>query len=267
MLNLTHVDEPAPPPIGHNNPPQPLTVAEIGEHVIAETLDLAARREELLAGVARFHEKFATISDDETCGKASDFAGGKGAIAAWLAKAETKRVELKEPFLTGGRIVDGFFKELREPLEAAQKAIRAKATIYLAAKEEAAREAARKEAEAAARRAAEAERAAMRSLTTEALDAASQAAQEAEQAQAHADAAPAEHSRVYGHLGTTMSLRAPWKADYSKSNLMELVQAVAAGNAPLEYLTFNETRINYAIKSEKVRDIPGVHIGQERSAV
>lgn len=267
MLNLHTVDEPAPPPIGHNNPPQPLTPEEIAEHLESVTAALRTRKQELLEGASRFHAKFPTITDDETCGKASDFAGGKGAMAAWLKTAEEQRAKLKEPYLTGGRIVDGWFKDLRTEIETAQAAIRAKATVYLTEKEEKQREAARKEAEAAAQRAAEAERAALRTLDSEALDRAAQAAREADLAQAHADARPAEHSRVYGHLGTSMSLRAPWKCDYSQSNLLELVKAVAAGKAPLEFLTFNETRINFAVRSEKLRECPGLHIAEQRSAV
>lgn len=271
MLNL-HNDideaaEPAPPPIGHNRPPQPLTLEEISAHVISESLELTKRREELLAGVARFREKFPTITDDETCGKASDFAGGKGAMNAWLTTAETKRETLKKPFLDGGRVIDGFFKELRGPIEAAQKEIRAKALAYMNEKEEREREIARKEAEAAAKRAAEAERAALRTLDTEALERAAQAAQEAEAAQAHADAKPAEHTRVYGHLGTSMSVRQTWKADYAQSNLLELAKAVVAGKAPVEFLAFNETRINFAVKSEKLRECPGLHIAEVRSAI
>jgi hypothetical protein len=267
-LNLhDSVDEPAPPPIGHNQPPTPLTPEEIAAHLEFVTVALKARKKELLEGAVRFHTKFATITDDETCGKASDFAGGKGAMAAWLKTAEEQREKLKAPYLTGGRVVDGWFKQLREDIETEQKKIREKAAAYLNDKEERAREIARKEAEAAAQRAAEAERAAMASLNMDDLNAAATAAREADIAQAHADAKPAEHSRVYGALGTTMSLRQTWKFDPAQSDLMALARAVAAGKAPIEYLQFNEVRINFAVKSEKLRECPGLHIAEVRSAI
>jgi hypothetical protein len=99
------------------------------------------------------------------------------------------------------------------------------------------------------------------------LEVAADVTQAAEAAQALAEAKPSVLSQTRGELGTVVSLRTRWRADYDNASLMELVRAVARGEAPLDYLQFNETRVNYAIRSEKVRKIPGVPVVEERSVV
>lgn len=44
------------------------------------------------------------------------------------------------------------------------------------------------------------------------------------------------------------------------TDLMQFVQAVAAGKVPLLYLQVNEVRVRVAIRSENVRDVPGLRV-------
>ena len=97
-------------------------------------------------------------------------------------------------------------------------------------------------------------------MQAEAFDQAAAAATVAETAATQAAAPAAELSRTYGSLGSTTSLRTSYKFEPAQSDLMELAKAVVAGNAPLEFLAFNETRINFAVRSEKLREAPGLAI-------
>ena len=63
-----------------------------------------------------------------------------------------------------------------------------------------------------------------------------------------------------------MTLKTTWKFDPEASDLMRLVKAVAAGQAPLYYLTFATVRINVAVRTEKVRAIPGCAITEHKSS-
>ena len=66
-------------------------------------------------------------------------------------------------------------------------------------------------------------------------------------------------------MGTVVSLGPRGAPTTTNASLMELVRAVARGEAPLEYLPVRETPINYAVRSEKVRSIPGVPVVEVRS--
>ena len=74
-------------------------------------------------------------------------------------------------------------------------------------------------------------------------------------------------SGVRGQMGTTPHLQRRWRFVPEKSDLLELVMAIAEGRAPLEYVMFDNVRINRAVVSEKVRTIPGCHIEEQRNAI
>ena len=200
--------------IGDNLPPDD---ADPLRDRLAEThAPLIARRDELLAAIERAPE---SIDDDETAGKMGDFS--QKSIAACLKALEGTRVAEKEPYLSGGRSVDGFFHSVAAPLEKGKKRIDARRKDYLdrkAAEERKARieaeRIAREEAEAAARAAAEAAAKIKEEQDLDAAIAAEHAANkakaDAEKAAKAAAAKPADLSRTRGEQGSVSSLKQIW---------------------------------------------------------
>jgi len=74
-------------------------------------------------------------------------------------------------------------------------------------------------------------------------------------------------TRVQGQMGAQSHLTRRWAFSAEKSDLLELVIAVSEGRAPLEYLQFNAVRIGQAVRSERLRQCPGLHIEEIRNAV
>lgn len=252
-----------PPPAGHNRP-APMTPAEVQEYLDDTCADLRTRKAEIAAGIERFLEQYATIPNDDIYGRAGDFAGGKGAIAAHLKVAKARHDIEKQPHLRAGQATDGWFRSHTADIEAGRKLILERMTTYAMQREAAARQKAAAEAQEAQQRA---EEAAATASTADEMDAAIQHAQRAEEAQRTATASVAELTRMTGAAGVTVSLRSTWKFVEEESDLMALVVAVAAGEAPLHYLAFNTVRINQAVRSDKVRAVRGCVIREERTIV
>ena len=203
---------------GHNAPPPDLLT---GDALRAKLLDehaaLLRRRDELLAAEARIP----AIDDEDTARKVSDYIKQ---LAAAAKAADAARVGAKEPYLDGGRGVDGFFKAVTDPLATVKRNVETKLTAYLRAKEaqeRARREAAAREAEEQAEAARKAAGEAMARLIDDRSLAAAIAAETAT-AQAEADAVKAEQaaavkaadlSRVRGEFGAVSSLRTTWVFD------------------------------------------------------
>lgn len=247
-----------------SNAPRPPTPAEVKAYLEETCADLIARRDEILAGAERFHTRFPTITDDDTQGKAGDFAGAKGAMAGFAKIAEGRRTEAKQPYDQAGNTVQTFFKSLTEPVARARTAIGTKMNAYADRQEEIRREAARKDAEAAAALAREAERIALQTMAPAAIERAATVAKDAERAEAHVSASSAEHTRTSG-MHTTTSVHTRWTFDEAESDLSALVAAAAKDPALLKYLAFNNVRIGIAVRSEGLRTLPGCTIKQERS--
>lgn len=198
------------PPLGHNSPPSDIEL--LRDRLAEESAALIARRDQLLAGVKRAPQ---TVADEETCGKIADLVK---LCTACFKNAEAARTASKEPHLESCRAVDGFFKQVTEPLDKARRALESRLTAYQRAKAEAER---RRREEEAARQRAEAERlareaeesaAALRTeqdlaeaVTAEAL--ARQAEADAERSRREAAAKAAELSRSRGEFGSVASLR------------------------------------------------------------
>lgn len=128
--------------IGHNQPP---TDAENLQQALAERhTDVLGRRDQLLTAATRMPE---TVTE-ENAGKVSDFIKQ---LSACRKNVEAARTAEKEPFLAGGRAVDGFFKPVTESLDKAKKDAQARLDQHLREKAEAER----REREEAARRAQE----------------------------------------------------------------------------------------------------------------
>ena len=183
----------------------------LGEEIAA----LTARKAELLASVGRAP---ATIGDENTAGKIADLVK---LIAACIKNAEADRVARKEPFLEGGRVIDGVFRGITEPLLRAKTDVERRLTLWQREKAEAERrrreEVARQEREEAERQRLAAEQAERKARTEADIDQAISADALAQQrkadaiaAQRAAEAKPAELSRERSDYGAVASLRRFW---------------------------------------------------------
>jgi hypothetical protein len=199
----------------HNNPPPDLLVGDaLRDKLAGENGDLIRRRDDLLAAAGRIP----AIDSDDIAGRVSDYIKQ---LTALTKAAESKRTDAKEPYLEGGRNIDGFFRAITDPVAKAKTAIERRLTDYLREKEARARRE-REEQERLAREAAETARreaeVRARALADEqSLQAAIAAEKAAETASADlvkaAQAAavkPAELSRTRGDYGAVSSLRTQW---------------------------------------------------------
>lgn len=184
------------PGLGHNLPP-------LKERLAADYQSLIARANELGEAATRAPE---TIGDDETLGKVGDLVK---LIAACIKAADAARVNEKEPFLVGGRQVDGFFKTVTDRLTATKRNLETRVGVYLRRKAE--EERLRRHEEECLKRE-EAERLAAQARTETDLDRAVEAEQEALAAEKAADATPAELARTRSaDLGSVSTLRTSWE--------------------------------------------------------
>ena len=102
--------------IGHNNPP---TDAEILKSKLEESnADIISRAQELIAAAERVP---AVIDNDDDEQKLTAFLGS---ITKCEKAFEGKRVAEKEPYLTLGRVVDGFFKTKMDALDKARRKVK-----------------------------------------------------------------------------------------------------------------------------------------------
>lgn len=211
----------------HNNPPADLLVGEtLREKLRDENADLLRRRDELLEAAQRVPQ----IDTDDTAGKVTDFVKQLTALAK---TAETRRTDTKEPYLEGGRNIDGFFKAITDPLTKAKDTVQRQLTVYLREKEAAARRQ-REEQERLAREAAErarieAEEKARAIADAAGLDEAIEAEKAAEiaaadlaKAEQAAEAKAAELSRTRGEYGSMSSLRTEWVFDAIDRSTIDL---------------------------------------------
>lgn len=282
-LHLHNPDPEALPPRTHNAPPEPisasltLTAEEWAEHMAHVFEQPMVRKAELLGAVQRFEAAYdirkATTPgappigidkwDDDVAGRAGDLRDKLNAV---IKQANDLHSLEKAPILASGRCVDGFKNNFLTDLTRGVDLIRGRLTVYLTHIENEKRRKAQEEAEALRRHAEEIAATAAQTMKPEALDQAAEAFGQAAEAEAVASAPAADLSRTYGAMGSVSSLRTTWKFFPEESNLLELVKAVAEGKAPIEYLTFNEKRLNFAVKSEKLRAAPGCAIRQEIKA-
>ena len=141
------------PGIGHNLPAD--QAEEIAAQLPIDYAELVARHAELMEA----QENAPTVIDDEDAKeRALDHVKS---LTTLRKRAEALRVDLKEPHLSAGRAVDGFFVPLRDDCDKASKQAKAPITVYDDRKAEALRiereEEARREREEADRLRREAE--------------------------------------------------------------------------------------------------------------
>jgi len=128
----------AVPAIGHNSPPPvDVRLREDYAGLLASVSALAARADALPKEIA---------SDDAL----DPVAGLVKEIAREIKAADSHRASEKEPFLDGGRKVDGFFRVIGDQLAAIKRDLESRTTAYLRAKAEAERR--RRQEEEARRR-------------------------------------------------------------------------------------------------------------------
>ena len=211
--------------IGGNNPPNDIDI--LRERLAEEAAQLTSRRDELLGSVDRAP---LVVVTEEEAGKVADLIK---MITACHKNAEIARVARKEPFLASGRAVDGFYKQITDPLEKAKGKVALRLTAYQRAKEAEERrrreEEARLQAEEAERQRQAAAAAAQAMQTSAQLDAAiaaerhaKQVAADAEKARQAAAAKPAELSRTRGDFGAVASLRTEWTGELISRDEIDL---------------------------------------------
>ena len=224
-----------------------------------------ARAAELLAAAERVP---ATIDSDDLAGKVGDFIKQ---LTACTKAADGARIAEKEPHLAAGRVVDGFFRAIIDPLDAAKKNIERRLTAYLREKADAERREReriaaeeRARAEEARRAAAEAER---KAQDEAGLQAAIDAEQQRKQAEADAEAArkaseakAAELSRNRGDYGSVASLRTYW--DFADLDRAALDLEALRQHIPTDAL---EKSVRAFIKAGG-RELRGVRIFQNTQA-
>lgn len=250
-------------PIGHNNPPPPTTADEWNIYLTERFAPQQKRKNDLLAAYERFLVAHPQIEDDETAKKAADFRAQLQDLEKIATAIHTQE---KAPVLLASRAIDGFLRDFKLPLTNASEVIRDRNTAYLRRKEDAIRQQRQKEAEEARQRAEAAAEQAMETMAPAELRAATIESINADDAAKRANAKASDLVRVTGDYGTTVTLKTTWKFDPETSDLMQLVKAVAEGKAPLYYLTFATTRINVAVRTEKVRQIPGCAITEHKTS-
>jgi len=224
------------PPLGHNNPPDP--IADLQAQLAETHTDLTARAADL-AGMA---ERLPEACDDVAT--AEKLANGIKSCAAFLKNSEAARVSAKEPWLAGERAVDGWFKKVAQPVDAVKTAMTSLLTTYqrkveaeerrlreiAAAEAERVRKAeekARREAEAAAREAerkvreAEAAAAAAAKAAADAKDKAARDAAAAAAAKAAAAKADADRAQAAAAEQTASAAAASVDAQATKESAVE----------------------------------------------
>jgi len=194
------------PAIGHNQPPSDVDLICAG--LAERNTDVLARKNQLLEGAGRMPE---TVNDEETSTKVADFV--KQLNAARKAVDDARKRE-KQPYLDGGKAVDGFFKDATQALDDAKAKASALLNDFMRRKAEEERrrrdEEARKAREEAERQRQEAQKAADDEA---AKQRAQEAAQRAEQAEQQAGADTASVAKARSAHGTTASLRRQWTFD------------------------------------------------------
>lgn len=307
--------------LGHNQPPEPtledrLTAIDPTNLLVVSLDDLpklldlqfaalANRGAELVAGIARWKEDHddgrKPIADDAENAILSDWMRQLSDYAGADGEADTARKSVKRVIFEAGKMIDGWFGALRDPIVAAigparnapLGTLQQMQTAYLVAKADRARleqeriareakaeadklaaEARKLEAEEEARMKAmvaagvekgDAE-AAIAARTDDAYATAANAMNQAEAAFAGIGTAPQAAARQRTALGTTTGLQMTWEAEVV--DVLALAKAVAAGTAPVTFLTANVSAINAAVRQKvaPLRDCPGVNIRQVAAA-
>lgn len=240
-----------------------MTDADALRQRLAEDNAALIRRHDDLIGA---EERLPDIVDDDSAGRVADYVKQATACAKAL---DGSRVAAKEPFLEGGRNVDGFFKRYTDGLGTLKRRVEAKLSIYLRDKADRERRAREEEARQSAEAARKAEAEAMAladaaKVTTAqadaALDTAVQAQTVARVAEKAAAAAPADLARTRGDFGSLATLRREWT--FKDMDRAELDLEALRAHIPTDAL---EKALRSAIKAG-LREIKGATIFENQTA-
>lgn len=230
---------------------------------LAEDNDALIRRHNELLGA---EDRLPEVVDDDAAGRVADYIKQATACAKAI---DGSRVAAKEPFLEGGRNVDGFFKKYTDGLGSLKRRVEAKLSVYLRDKADRERRQREDEARIAREAAAQADRDAMAlaaaaKVTTAQADAALDTAVRAQtaslQADRAADAKPADLARTRGDYGSLATLRREWTFKDMDRAALDL-EALRA-HIPTDAL---EKAVRSAIKAG-ARDLRGVTIYENQVA-
>lgn len=172
-------------------------------------------------------------------------------IELLIREMETTRKYLKEPILESGRRIDKKFNGFKKPLIAARAILDKKLSDYRLAEQE---KADQKRRELERERRAEEER---RAAELEAAAVAGESQEDSawEEPPAMAPMPAPVPSRIPKVQGLSTSIR--WKGEVT--SLLELVRAVANGDAPIDLLQINQPELNRLAKALRgAMIIPGI---------
>jgi hypothetical protein len=271
------VKKPARQDIGGNMPPEP-TLPEVDPRqlidprvmpvlpqLLAQSFpELPTGRDQLLKDIAAWVEEHTCkdgvvrVTGDVDCGDTRDKL--KEIQDFCKLEVEPVRVATKRPIDDIAKAVQTWFVEgMQTPLWNAAAPLQQANTAYLKAVDD------RRLAEAAA--AVEAKRHEAEALAdTGRFDASIEVEAEANRLQQQTESESSlDRTRVRGDMGSLTGLKTTWK--WQVENLMDMVQAVAAGRLSIEWLTVNEAYANFKIKpKDGDRKVPGLNIYAEKKA-
>lgn len=228
-------------------PPSPPTSPQIIEYLDYAGTALKERRDLLVTALTADAKAHPKIDDDDVLAEIGENMKMRSAFAR---TADNRRKDEKEPFLTGSRVVDAWFKTLLTPLDTAAAAVQKIADEYAQRKVREAREKAERERKIAAEEERKALEAASEKLRAgqdaqAALDHAATAAEAAEAAEKTAAARAPDLTRTRGVYGAVSSAREKWRwelRDISK--------------VPREYLMVNPDAVKAAAAARDERGKP-----------
>ena len=245
---------------GHNNPPSEMEL--LPERLLNKNAIILIHADDLVQASFRIP---ARIDDKETAGKAGDYIKQ---LTGCIKKLEAERVSEKEPFLSMGRAVDGFFKVYTESLSAAKARAEKPLSDYLrrvADEERRARQAEadrlRKEAEEQAAAAQVFESAKMQPIADKAMDEAVNTEMRAANMAKAAEAKPAHLAQSRGASGSLSSLRTRWVGEIIDRDALDLEKL--RQHIPLEAL---QKAVNSLVAAGG-RELAGATIYEKSEAV
>lgn len=268
---------------GHNKPPDLILddidpTKLVDPRIIVKLLDqnykpLVERRDELVAGIARWigahtasSRSVPVVKDEKDCGATLDYLTQ---IREYATKeVEPARKKVKDPLDKASKAVQGWFAVgLAQAIKDASRPIEEAYTRFLQDKEAAERQRATEAAwdarQEAGRLADQARRAQQAQQQVRLLDQAADLEHDAAQLEARAVSGAAEVTRVRGEMGSVGGLKTMWR--WRVENLIELVQAVSAGQETIDMLIPNEVHINTLVRpADGRRKIPGLSVYPEQ---
>jgi DNA polymerase III alpha subunit (gram-positive type) len=263
--------------IGDNNPPDPLVI--IGDHLRETHGDLIDRGAQLVGMKDRLP---ASCDDADTAAKLADAIKQ---CTAFTKNSDATRVSAKEPHLAAGRVVDGFFKKLSDPVDAVKQAMGALLTAYQRKvadeerrrREEEARQAAARAAEEAriareekarldaAKRAEEKAAAEAAQLEREATDKASRAA--AAEAKKEADRLAAERAEQERENREARDRAAAARVESSEAKADSKVKAAELTRARTDLGVVSSLRTTWVFDVEDADEVPRAYLSVNEGAI